>query len=65
MSIWSESPPTKSGWYWVKSKSIGKEFTWEVDEQGLGDLWHASELLFGPAIPLPEQCAEIAKGGGE
>jgi len=69
--IWSETPPTKSGWYWVKSR--GSDQVW-IAERTRGGVWDhvsgeyptdskASELiLFGPPIPSPEQCHEIAKG---
>jgi hypothetical protein len=68
--IWSETPPTKSGWYWVKLTNRKDHFpVWTS-----GDKWvcggilsperMARGYLFGPPIPSPEQCAEIAKGGG-
>lgn len=62
---WSDTPPSEPGWYWVKSNSIGKEFTWEIDQQGLGTLWHASELQFGQRIPSNAQLAELQRKAEE
>lgn len=68
MSIWSETPPAKAGTYLVNcGDGVADTVTLDDDLR----LWlggypmHVSDLtgfLFGPAIPSPEQCAEIAKG---
>lgn len=71
---WSKTPPTESGWYWVKIRG-GKETIGELGCAGVLSHWFIDggwetaeavvvDYLFGPAIPSPEQCAEIAKGGG-
>lgn len=69
--IWSETPPTKSGWYWVKARNTGSQFVRFRTDDGYwpfaGNVTPADDrmaryYLFGPPIPSPEQCHEIAKG---
>ena len=66
--IWSNKPPTTSGYFWMRTKwkdEVGEPviywwngvFVWTG-----GANMDPKHLLFGPPIPTPEQCAEIAKG---
>lgn len=68
--IWSETPPTKAGTYLVYCGYGAADTVTLDDDLRLwigGHPFHVSDLtgyLFGPPIPTPEVCAEIAKGGG-
>lgn len=61
--IWSNKPPTTSGWYWVKGDASDEMCPTRLHIDGSWEC-HPSMVLFGPPIPTPEQCHEIAKGGG-
>lgn len=66
--IWSETPPTKAGTYWIQQIKSGREFGSTLSESGEWDAYdgfwdNGTQLvLFGPPIPTPEVCTEIAKG---
>jgi len=65
-AIWSETPPTEAGWYWLFD--LGAEMIAEFRDE----LWwwdgdfYTSEcmpdgLRFGPRIPSPEELAALSK----
>lgn len=64
---WSKTPPTEAGLYYVRHRESGEEqpgflhgvswfFMWPYEDWFPADC--PEEFLFGPAIPLPEQCHE-------
>ncbi len=68
-SIWSDTPPTAPGWYWVLNRY--GECLQDVAESRGGNWWWngvllepqhlAEEVKFGPRIPSPEELAALSK----
>lgn len=68
-SVWSETPPTQPGWYWVLNR-FG-ECLQDVAESRGGNWWWngavwgpeylADEVKFGPRIPSAEELAALSR----
>ena len=67
--IWSETPPTKLGLYYVKHRESGEVqpgcldgvnwyFMWPYEDWFPVDC--PDKFFFGPPIPTPEACAEMS-----
>ena len=71
MSNWHDTPPTKAGYYWVKSRRSGQEWIAERTRHGVWDRitgevavaaedGEAAELVqFGHRIPTNDELAEL------
>lgn len=71
MTIWSDTPPTVAGWYWVKWIQTGNERPSLFD----GEIWYgvanyytqamAARALFGQRIPSADQLIELQRKAEE
>jgi len=71
MTNWHDTPPTKAGYYWVKSRRSGQEWIAERTRHGVWDRitgevavaaedGEAAELVqFGNRIPTADELAEM------
>lgn len=62
-SIWSDTPPTEPGWYWVLWLRSGRTEAVALSAREIIDMrrHRTYPFRFGPRIPSAEELAAIAK----
>ena len=70
-SIWSDEPPTRSGYYYLRDDDFSEHRIayfnhvskrWWYDDQEECHIKYINGLKFGPRVPDAKRCAEIERG---